>query len=557
MEHPLIIPTFILNDAIVSMGNGKIYGINTATQDILKAYAKYASPQEIRFRSQDIVQDHMMESIITAHSPSVRLKKVQSSNDVSQCAMYLQLPNADHFWLRQWNSPQSYSLCGLNHSLSGQHIYDHLRNIFLAPTEPWDALICTSKAAHKVINRYMENWSSYLLSRSETASQSIKPALQLPIIPLGTEADLWTSPHKKNKLRLALRSRLKIKKNDIVILFLGRLNFTSKAHPFPMLQALQKVQSNTATQIHLIQVGWYPSHEMQQITEQLAHELAPDILIHNISAKDDPLSAASEEDRLSAYAASDIFMSLSDNIQEAFGLTLIEAMACGLPVIASDWDGYRDTVVHGETGFLIPTLIAPPSSGADIALAHGIGTRNYNRYLADVLQATAVDLFSTIDALTQLIANTDLRSRMGQAGQKRCETYYDWRVIIKAYQSLWTELEERRYKGTTTSFKNNPHHPDPFTLFQEFASAPLKPSDLLTLTDQWLIHFKIATQSPTMRMPEDWLMNTDEQMILLQSLHKKSILSAAQLLDNIKGTREQCVRTVLWLIKANIIKVIS
>ena len=46
-----------------------------------------------------------------------------------------------------------------------------------------------------------------------------------------------------------------------------------------------------------------------------------------------------------AYAAADIFVSLSDNIQETFGLTPVEAMAAGLPVVASDWDGYRETIV--------------------------------------------------------------------------------------------------------------------------------------------------------------------------------------------------------------------
>ena len=53
--------------------------------------------------------------------------------------------------------------------------------------------------------------------------------------------------------------------------------------------------------------------------------------------------------------------SLSDNMQETFGLTPIEAMAAGLPSVVSDWDGYRDTVQHREHGFRIPTLAPPPA----------------------------------------------------------------------------------------------------------------------------------------------------------------------------------------------------
>ena len=44
------------------------------------------------------------------------------------------------------------------------------------------------------------------------------------------------------------------------------------------------------------------------------------------------------------WAAADVFLSLVDNIQETFGITPLEAMAAGLPVVASDWDGYRYTM---------------------------------------------------------------------------------------------------------------------------------------------------------------------------------------------------------------------
>ena len=44
-----------------------------------------------------------------------------------------------------------------------------------------------------------------------------------------------------------------------------------------------------------------------------------------------------------------------------FGLVIVEAMASGLPVVATDWNGYRDLVAHGDSGFLVPTAMVAAS----------------------------------------------------------------------------------------------------------------------------------------------------------------------------------------------------
>ena len=53
------------------------------------------------------------------------------------------------------------------------------------------------------------------------------------------------------------------------------------------------------------------------------------------------------------YCASDVLVQPS--LREAFGIVAVEAMACALPVIATEGTGLADVVVDGETGFLVPT----------------------------------------------------------------------------------------------------------------------------------------------------------------------------------------------------------
>ncbi len=60
-----------------------------------------------------------------------------------------------------------------------------------------------------------------------------------------------------------------------------------------------------------------------------------------------------EQDQLEPlFFCADLFLLPSE--QESFGLTALEAMNCGVPVIATEIGGLPEVIIHGETGYLSP-----------------------------------------------------------------------------------------------------------------------------------------------------------------------------------------------------------
>jgi hypothetical protein len=253
----------------------------------------------------------------------------------------------------------------------------------------------------------------------------------------------------------------------------------------------------------------------------------------------------------------DIFISLSDNIQETFGLTPIEAMAAGLPVIATDWNGYKDTIQNGITGILIPTYMPEAGCGKDFAYRYLTETDAFERYIGNACMCTAVDIKATTDALNALINNKELRKIMGEAGQKRVKTVYDWSVIIPQYQQLWAELEKYRLNAQETYIPktNIPLSDDPFKVFSTYPTYPITKNSIVMLN----------TDNPTKKMQEayslsmnSWTAETladfQETEKIFTYLQKNLSANIAALLILFPEERGRIIqRTIGWLAKLDIV----
>jgi D-inositol-3-phosphate glycosyltransferase len=378
-------------------------------------------------------------------------------------------------WIRRRTvGDRGYSLLGLVHTIAPVAMRQMISLSALGPTQPWDAIICTSPSVQQALSRMLGDFGDYLAERTSGVAP-VGPAL--PVIPLGVDGEGFRKAADQPDARAALRARLGLAEDDVLVLWVGRLSFYEKAFPQPMFRAVQQAAKTTGAKVAFALAGWFPGQHDRGWYEKAAAVHAPDVDVHFLDGNDRPLL-----DDL--WAGSDIFLSLVDNIQETFGITPLEAMAAGLPVVISDWDGYRYTVRDGVEGRLIPTLGGPVSGYGDSIVARvALEMDSYQSYVGSVAQHTAVHVGRCAEALADLIRSPELRRRMGAAGRERIRTTLDWPVVAKQYQALLDDLAAIRTQAAdvVTRHRIHPVKGDPFVAFAGFANQVISAETRLSL----------------------------------------------------------------------------
>jgi phosphatidylinositol alpha-1,6-mannosyltransferase len=129
------------------------------------------------------------------------------------------------------------------------------------------------------------------------------------------------------------------------------------------------------------------------------------------------LTAVSDQELPALYNLAEIYLGLTRATEldvEGFGISLVEASACGLPVVAARTGGIPDAVREGETGVLVnpedPRMIA--------------------------------------DAVAGLLDNRELARDLGMGGRRAVESYYNWKRVTSELIGIGRELGSKRTEVT-------------------------------------------------------------------------------------------------------------
>jgi len=203
-------------------------------------------------------------------------------------------------------------------------------------------------------------------------------------IPNGIDLEEFNIPYSKCECR----KRLKLDLEKNVVLFVGAL-YPLKG-PHILLYAIQNIVKRRSDVIFLF-LGGGDIKKYESLAEKL--EIQRFVRFYGYMRRNLPLY----------FKAADIFVLPS--LSEIFGLVILEAMACGTPVVASKVGGIPSVVRDGEDGLLVP-----PNNPEKLA-----------------------------DAIIYLLENEDVRKKLGENARKRAGNY-SWEKIAEMTEKVYEQV---------------------------------------------------------------------------------------------------------------------
>ncbi|MFW6155660.1 MAG: glycosyltransferase family 4 protein [Planctomycetota bacterium] len=255
------------------------------------------------------------------------------------------------------------------------------------------------------------------------------------ILPVGCDTDAFIPRDRDDPKVKAIRESLGVADDQIMILTVGG-DAASKGGQ-EVMQALAMINSDAPPWKYVCKVWPQARTEHQNLADmQLAGQLG---IAKNVIFATSRISRGFMPYLM---AACDIYAAPSR--LEGFGMIQVEANACGKPVIGIKAMGLLDTMIHGETAFLAD--VAQEIRARETIVGTDQGYKEGHRVIFK--RPRTVDFRASIhdiaNHLMTLMADADLRTRLGEAGRKRVVELFDYRVVARRFVDITTKTLGKR-----------------------------------------------------------------------------------------------------------------
>jgi len=357
-------------------------------------------------------------------------------------------------YLRGRYASNPWPITSITHSLTGREMIDHAVRLCKAGMASYDSVFCTSRDGRQSLVQILE-------MAAPIAGCSFRGKLDL--LPLGIDDDLLNMRGDRRESR----GQMRIPPEAIVILMLGRITPLQKMDLAPALGVLARSVLPRCRRPVFLVIGGGTDGPNLKLLQGMIQENG----LEGITRIRANFSDRAKADLL---AAADIFLSVSDNHQETFGLSLLEAQACALPVVASRFDGYKDLIEEGVDGFFVDSYGCSADPLSDF---FDLMDPNIAEFFES--QKTALDTGQMSERLVELIHNDSLRAAMGENGRKKVAREYVFSRVIGQYEQRWDELFREAAGMGLPEAGISAFQADQSRIFGHYVSRMIQPEDLV------------------------------------------------------------------------------
>lgn len=246
---------------------------------------------------------------------------------------------------------------------------------------------------NRLVNKLLSN-ANVIISPSECYIDEskflVKYRDKVVVIPNGINVDEFDIGYSKEECR----DKLGLPLNNKILLYLGVI------HPHKGPDVLLKAMPKIIKEVPNTELVFVGRETMKKELEMLSKKLGVDKHIKFAGFVEEHLKPL-------YYKAADVFVLPSVMKHESFGIVNLEAMACGIPIVASRIGGVPDVVKDRENGLLVQ-----PKDSNELA-----------------------------DAIIYLLENEEERKKMGKNGRKKVEDY-SWERIAEMTEKIYEEMLE-------------------------------------------------------------------------------------------------------------------
>lgn len=305
-----------------------------------------------------------------------------------------------NYWLSSWVGMQLKKILGV----SQVHTYHSLGAVKYQSVSTVPLIATTRLEVEKTLLETAERVVATSPQEQEHMRSLVSLKGEISIIPCGSDVQHFGSVSREQG-----RQTLGIAPDEKLVLYVGR--FDPRKGIETLVRAIGRSQLRDSGKLKLMIGGGSRPGQSDGRERERISSIVDELGLTDLTLFPGRLSPA---DLPTYYAAADLCVVPSH--YEPFGLVAVEAMACRIPVVASNVGGLQFTVRNEETGLLVP-----PKD--------------------EVAFATAID---------RILTHPNWQQQLGLAARKHVEEKFSWDGVATQLGDLYIELMEKSSaKGAT------------------------------------------------------------------------------------------------------------